>query len=489
MPEVPTDPAVVEALRREVDLARARMRRAIAQSRGPEAWAAAQVAIRARGRFGVRLGLERSVALLDALGHPERGVRGALIAGTNGKGSVSALVSAALTAGGVRHGSTPKPHLISYRERIRINGEPLAPLAFANAVDRALTAADQVENSVGPVTEFELLAGVVFDGFRSAGIDRAVVEVGLGGRLDAMHAWDGGVAVVTNVGLDHQEYLGDTIELIAREKAAIIMQGDRAVTGASERGGALRVIRERAHNVGAPLTEATHGAVRPRGRDGIEVDLPRLGPVHVGLLGQHQGENAAVALATLDAMRDAGIVTVSDAAIREGFASVKWPGRMELIRQPFGGSDARDLLLDGAHNEDGAASLAAGIRDLAPLLADADGRTGQTPLTLVIAAMSDKSITEIFRALSQAEALKRASVICTSVGDARSASVDTLAAAAREVGLGAQIRGAANPIEALDQAAAARGAVVIAGSLYLVGAVREHLMRDGRIPNDGSLDE
>ncbi|MFZ9895764.1 MAG: hypothetical protein ACO3ET_03020, partial [Candidatus Limnocylindrus sp.] len=131
MPEVPTDPAVVEALRREVDLARARMRRAIAQSRGPEAWAAAQVAIRARGRFGVRLGLERSVALLDALGHPERGVRGALIAGTNGKGSVSALVSAALTAGGVRHGSTPKPHLISYRERIRINGEPLAPLAFA----------------------------------------------------------------------------------------------------------------------------------------------------------------------------------------------------------------------------------------------------------------------------------------------------------------------------------------------------------------------
>ncbi|MFZ9883320.1 MAG: hypothetical protein ACO3E5_02865, partial [Candidatus Limnocylindrus sp.] len=131
MPEVPTDPAVVEALRREVDLARAHMRRAIAQSRGPEAWAAAQVAIRARGRFGVRLGLERSVALLDALGHPERGVRGALIAGTNGKGSVSALVSAALTAGGVRHGSTPKPHLISYRERIRINGEPLAPLAFA----------------------------------------------------------------------------------------------------------------------------------------------------------------------------------------------------------------------------------------------------------------------------------------------------------------------------------------------------------------------
>ena len=489
MPESPTDPAVVDALRREVEAARERMRRAIAEARGPEAWSAAQTAISARGRFGVRLGLERSVALLEALGHPERGVRGALIAGTNGKGSVSALVSAALAAGGVRHGSTPKPHLISYRERIRINGEPLAPLQFAVAVDRALAAADQVEPLVGPVTEFELLAGVVFDGFRSAGIDRAVVEVGLGGRLDAMHAWDGGVAVVTNVGLDHQEYLGDTIELIAREKAAIIVSGDRAVTGASERGGALRVVRERAHEVGAPLTVATHGEVRPRGRDGIEVDLPRLGRVHVGLLGVHQGQNAAVALATLDAMRDAGIVTVSDAAIRDGFASVRWPGRMELISRPFGSADARDLLLDGAHNEDGAVSLAAGIRDLAPLLADADGRVGETPLTLVIAAMSDKSIADIFRALAQAEEMRRANVICTSVGDPRSASVDTLIAAARAAGLGAQISGAVDPVQALNAAAVARGAVVVAGSLYLVGAVRERLMRAGRIQNDGSLDE
>jgi len=489
MPEFPSDPAVVDALRREVGSARERMRIAIAEGRGPEAWAAAQIAIRARGRFGVRLGLERSVTLLEALGHPERGVRGALIAGTNGKGSVSALVSAALSAGGVRHGSTPKPHLISYRERIRINGEPLAPLPFAVAVERALSAADQVESAVGPVTEFELLAGVVFEGFRTAGIDRAVVEVGLGGRLDAMHAWDGGVAVVTNVGLDHQEYLGDTIELIAKEKAAIIMPGNRAVTGASERGGALRVIRERAREVGAALTEAVRGAVRPRGRDGIEVELPRLGLVQVGLLGQHQGDNAAVAFATLDAMRDAGVASVGDAAIREGFAAVQWPGRMELIRQPFGAPDSRDLLLDGAHNEDGAASLASGIRDLAPLLQDADGTAGVTPLTLVIAAMSDKSIPEIFRTLAQVPALQRATVICTSVGDARSASVDDLTAAARVARLGAQISGAANPVQALNSAAKARGAVVVAGSLYLVGAVRERIMREGRIANDGSLDD
>jgi folylpolyglutamate synthase/dihydropteroate synthase len=162
---------------------------------------------------------------------------------------------------------------------------------------------------------------------------------------------------------------------------------------------------------------------------------------------------------------------------------------MELIRQPFGAPDLRDLLLDGAHNEDGAASLASGIRDLAPLLQGADGAAGVTPLTLVIAAMSDKSIPEIFRALAQVPALQEATVICTSVGDVRSASVDDLTAAARAAGLGAQISGAANPVEALDSAAKARGAVVVAGSLYLVGAVRERLMREGRIANDGSLDD
>lgn len=479
---------MVEALRREVEDARQRLRSAIVQGQGPEAWAAAQVAIRARGQFGVRLGLERSRALLEALGNPERGVRGALIAGTNGKGSVSALVSAALTAGGVRHGSTPKPHLISYRERVRINGEPLAPLPFAAAVEHALCAADEVESAVGPVTEFELLAGVVFDGFRTAGIDVAVVEVGLGGRLDAMHAWDGGVAVVTSVGLDHQEYLGNTIDQIAKEKAAIIMPGDRAVTGASERGGALRVIRERANEVGVPLTEATRGSVRTLGRGGIEVELPRLGLVQVGLLGRHQADNAAVALATLDAARDAGIVSVTDDAIREGFAAVSWPGRMELIRQPFGGSDARDLLLDGAHNEDGAVSLAAGVQDLAPLLRDADGSVGVSPVTLLVAVMSDKSIGGIFSALSTAPLLQQATVICTSVGDTRSAPVEVLAAAARAAGLGATVRTAEDPERALRDAAGTRGAVVVAGSLYLVGAVRERMMREGRIPNDGSLD-
>ena len=496
MPDAASDPTLVAALKDRVRAARERMTQAIADGRGEDAWEAALVAISARGRFGVRLGLERSRAILDELDNPEAGIRGALIAGTNGKGSVSALVSAALGAAGVRHGSTPKPHLVSYRERIRIDSRPLAPLPFAVAVERALDAADRIEQRVGPVTEFELLAGVVFDGFRTAGISRAVVEVGLGGRLDAMHAWDGGVAVITNIGLDHQEYLGETIKEIAAEKAAIIVRGDRAVTGATDRGEALSVIRSYAKEAGAPLVVATHGAVRTVGRDGIEVDLPRLGLVQVGLLGRHQAQNAAVALATLDALRDAGIVEVRDDAIVRGFATARWPGRMELISGAFGASDHRDLLLDGAHNEDGAAALAAGINDLAPFLLNADGTPGgdavstieSSSVTLVVAAMADKSIGAMFSALAAAPLLQRARVICTTVGDGRSSTPDSLAAAARAAGLGAQVETAEDPDAALSAAARGHGAVIVAGSLYLVGAVRERLMREGCVPDDGSLD-
>jgi dihydrofolate synthase/folylpolyglutamate synthase len=488
MPDAASDPTLVATLKERVRAAREQMAAAIADGRGDDAWEAALVAISARGRFGVRLGLERSRAILEELGSPERTVRGALIAGTNGKGSVGALISAALSAAKIRHGSTPKPHLVSYRERIRIDGRPLAPLSFAVAVERALDAADRIEPRVGPVTEFELLAGVVFDGFHAAGINRAVVEVGLGGRLDAMHAWDGGVAVVTNVGLDHQEYLGETIKEIAGEKAAIIMRGDRAVTGATERGEALSVIKSVAAAVGAPLTIATHGAIRTLGRDGIEVELPRIGTVNVGLLGRHQGENAAVALATLDAMKSAGLTTVSDEEIRAGFAAARWPGRLELISGAFGAGDQRDLLLDGAHNEDGAAALASAVNDLSSLLRDADGESGSSGVTLVLAAMTDKSIAKIFSELAVSPLLQFSRLICTSVGDDRSSAPEELAAMARAAGLGATIETAADPHAALNAASRDRRAVIVAGSLYLVGAVRERLLRQGRLPDDGSLD-
>src|SRR5665811_42081 len=189
----------------------------------PSSFAEAVAALQARGRFGIRLGLGRTRALLAALGHPEQGIRGALIAGTNGKGSVVALVGACLAAAGYRAGETPKPHLVSYRERIRIAGTPISATEFTRLVTDGLPVADRVARRHGPPTEFELLTALAFRHFADARVDLAVVEVGLGGRLDATHAWDGGVAVITNVDLDHTEHLGPTVEAIAREKAAIIM--------------------------------------------------------------------------------------------------------------------------------------------------------------------------------------------------------------------------------------------------------------------------
>ena len=169
------------------------------------------------------------------------------------------------------------------------------------------------------------------------------------------------MAVVTNVDLDHMDRLGDTVTKIAREKAAIIERGDLAVTGAS--GDGLAVIRRRARRLAVPLTEVAPAPLLGWDRDGIDVDLPRLGPTRVGLRGRHQAANAAIADATLDALEAAGIATVPDEARRRGYATAVWPGRLELVR-----AGGRDVLLDGAHNPAGAAALATSLDDLRPFL-------------------------------------------------------------------------------------------------------------------------
>ena len=175
------------------------------------AYADALRAIGDRGRFGIRLGLGRTRALLRELGDPQLAVRGALVGGTNGKGSVLALAGSALRAAGLRVGETPKPHLVTYRERIVVDGRPIDAADFARLVSEVVPAADRVARRHGPPTEFELLTAIVFRHFADAGLDLAIVEVGLGGRLDATHAWDGGVAAITNVDLDHMDRLGTTI--------------------------------------------------------------------------------------------------------------------------------------------------------------------------------------------------------------------------------------------------------------------------------------
>jgi dihydrofolate synthase/folylpolyglutamate synthase len=444
---------------------------------GPRlSYADALAAIETRGRFGIRLGLGRTRALLRELDDPQHAVRGALVAGTNGKGSVIALAGSALRAAGYRVGETPKPHLVTYRERIVVDGLPIAPAEFARLVEEVLPAADVVARRQGPPTEFELLTAVMFRHFAEARLDVALVEVGLGGRLDATNAWDGGVAVLTNVGLDHQDRLGPTIGAIAREKVQIVKRGDLAVTGAH--GEALAVMGRRCSRLDVPLTVREPAPILGWTRDALRVSLPGLGATEVALRGRHQAANVAVADGLLDALEAAGIARVPADARRRGYAAARWPGRLELVT-----ARGREVLLDGAHNADGAAALALALEDLRPHLAG--GETGSPePLTLVWASMSDKDVAAVVTALAASVVIDGATIVCTAVDLPRAMAPEELAAAF-EAGMrsrrAVRVVTAATVGAALETAlgsATGRGPVVVAGSLYLVGDARARLVDD-----------
>ena len=436
------------------------------------AYPAAVAALRARGRFGISLGLERIDAILERLDRPERRLRGALIGGTNGKGSVVALALAALREAGLRVGTMPKPHLVSYRERIAIDGESRSEEDFAAAVERVLPAADHVAELLGPPTEFEVLTAAAFTELERAGVDLVLVEVGMGGRLDATNVLDAGVAAITNVAKDHERYLGRTLAAIGSEKAAIIKPGNLAVTGASGRG--LRPILDRGDALGVPMRRAGprqpyRAPLRDAGWDGLVVDATagerQLSGLRVGLLGGHQAANAAVALALLDALREdaerrgASLPGLDDGAIRRGFAAATWPGRLELLRETVAGP----VLLDGAHNPAGARALAAALAQL-----DMRG------FPLVFGAMRDKRVNEVLRALAPLSPQP----IFTRVDDPHAFAPEDLLRAWRRFSRGG--RAAATSADALETAAEMRRSpvqpVVVAGSLYLVGAVRGMLL-------------
>jgi dihydrofolate synthase/folylpolyglutamate synthase len=387
-----------------------------------------------------------------------------LVAGTNGKGSVLALAGSALRAAGLRVGETPKPHLVTYRERLQVDGRPVDAATFARLVRDVLAASDRIPRRLGPPTEFELLTAVVFRWFAEERIDIALVEVGLGGRLDATHAWDGGVAAITNVDLDHTDRLGPTIAHIAREKAAIIERGDLAVTGAV--GEAREIIARRARGMGVPLTIVEPAPVAGVDRDGIDVELAGLGRTRVGLRGRHQAANVAVANAILDALGSAGIAHANADARRAGFAAVRWPGRLELVE-----SDGREILLDGAHNPAGAASLARAVDELRSFL-----RGGR--LTILAAAMADKDVDGIVAALRGSAALADARLIATQVAAGRALPAEELAGRWRAAGQ--QDTEAIGELPAALEAALGgpAGPLIVTGSLYLVGAVRARLVND-----------
>jgi dihydrofolate synthase/folylpolyglutamate synthase len=398
---------------------------------------------------GMRPGLDRIEALLAAIGNPERSMTLAQVAGTNGKGSASAMLAAIVQATGRRVGLYSSPHLVDLRERIQVDGRPIPEADLADGVDALGTLVARLD-----ATMFEALTGLAMDHFAHEGVEVAVLEVGLGGRLDSTTVGRPAIEVITSIDYDHQAYLGSTLEAIAGEKAAIIRSG--VAISARQEPAAEAVLARRAAEAGVPLlVEGRDLRVRVRrtSLDGQWLDLEgpgwRIDDVRCALLGVFQPGNALLAAAAARALG------ADDAAIRRGLGATNWPGRFQLIRR------SPPVIVDGAHNPAGARALAASLKTYVP---------GER-ITFVIGMSEDKDKAGILDALLP----MARRVIFAAADHPRSASSESLAALARRLspGEGVSVGTARTPAEALQMAVAdpQTTTVCIAGSLFLVGEI------------------
>ncbi|MGA2470663.1 MAG: cyanophycin synthetase [Solirubrobacteraceae bacterium] len=403
-----------------------------------EVWSAAQAEryLLSREQFGMRFGLDRIRRLLTVLGLPAMPFPSIHVVGTNGKSSTTRMTAALLERHGLRTGCFTSPHLLSYRERIRIGERDIAPERFASAVARTVRAAELVDRSqVEPedrVTQFELLTAAALGDFAQAQIDVAVIEAGLGGRFDATNAVDSRVAVLTNVGLEHTRWLGPTVTDIAREKLAVVRAGATLVVGAHLDPAVAVLARQTVAERGATLVAAAADA-------GVGAGLRARGA--------YQQLNFAVACAAARAFLRHDL---DRSAVLETARSIVVPGRFEV----HDGSPV--TLLDGAHNEGGIAALAASLPDFV---------AGRKLVTLV-SILDDKDAGAMLaRLLVHADAL-----VCTACSSPRALPPATLASLAGQIG-GAPAIIEPHPLAALERArvAAGPGGVVLAtGSIYLI---------------------
>lgn len=400
-------------------------------------------------RRGMDFKLARVAAALAAVGNPQRAFRAIHVAGTNGKGSVSAMAEAILRAAGVRTGLYTSPHLVDFRERIRVAGAWVPRAAVVEDVARVRACVDVAATGL---TFFELATIIAFLHFARERVEVAVVEVGLGGRLDATNVIDGDVAVITSIGFDHEAFLGNTLAAIAGEKAGILRAGRPAIIGALPPE-AMAVVEAAALRVGAPLLRLGREIRAETGAAGMDFRGPRrtLSGLRPGLHGRHQVGNAALAIAAVDELLPA---KVGERAVRAGIEAVCWPGRLEVVRAD------PPLLLDAAHNPDGMRVLA---REL-------PGLVGGRPVHLVFGVLGDKRWEEMVDAI--APRVARVSVVRVPV--ARTAEPDVVA---RRFARYCPADVVEDPREAVSRAVAGASsgaaAVVVAGSVFLIGAVRE----------------
>jgi dihydrofolate synthase/folylpolyglutamate synthase len=408
-------------------------------------------------QIGIKLGLEQIRALVLNLGQPDRAYPSLLVAGTNGKGSVTAMVERGLRAAGYRTGRYTSPHLVQLEERFVVNGRPIAPDALEAAAETVRAAARSLP---APPSFFEATTALALQVFREVHVDVAVLEVGLGGRLDATNAVTPLGVAITSIDFDHEQYLGYTLDAIAHEKAGIIKPDTFAVL--SENPSVVReIVQQTCARQGASFIFAPDGVavdatmIDGRARLSFETPHARYEAVTLGLRGRHQVDNAVTAVRLLETLAARGAFALDAAAIRRALSDVEWPGRLELL--PWRG---REVLLDGAHNPAAARALAAYLRE-----------TYGSPVPMVIGAMRDKQLEALVGAFAGAAS----QFVFTAAATPRAASAAELIAVARRVAPAIEATERARPMDALALACAAGAPVVVAGSLFLVGEIRAEI--------------
>ena len=415
--------------------------------------------------FGVRLGLARIERLLALLGEPQKKYRTIHVTGTNGKGSATAMLAEILAQSGVRAGMYTSPHLVSYTERIQIGGQPVSEADFAECIFEVKAAVDRMlaEGEECP-TQFEVLTAAAFFHFANAAVEYAVIEVGLGGLLDSTNVIVPEICVITNVTLEHADRCGGTLEGVATHKAGIIKEGVPVVTAA--KGETLEIIRRTAEEKNADVfvyqedfSAAFEGVEDYRQKLHFSSNLLAAGlDYRLSLLGQFQIENSALAVMTALLLAHAE-TRVTPEAIARALAAVTWPGRFELVCD-----GARCTVIDGAHNLAGALALRKNL----------DLYFEHRPIVFLFGVLRDKAVDEMVRALFREED----EIVVTEPDSGRAAQALDVAA-----------RIPAGRVEACAslEAAVARALVLAgedkvlcaAGSLYLIGAVRETLLHRG----------
>ncbi len=411
--------------------------------------------------FGIKLGLDSMRALCDALGGPQFASPTIIVAGTNGKGSVTAMVSTALRAAGWRAGRYTSPHLVSVRERFVVDEAPADEADLEQAAAAVLEAEGRARASgavPAPMTFFELATATAFEHFRRARVDAAVIEVGMGGRFDATNVVSPAACAITTIAVDHVEHLGDTLARIAFEKAGVLRPGVPAVVGALPPE-AHAVVRDTAASLGAPLVDAIAGvetaaSLDADGRTRLRLKTPArdYGTLTLALRGAHQVHNAIVAVRVLEVLEGATPIRVSPQAVRLGLETTRWAGRLDLRDA----GEGRSVLFDAAHNPAGAEALAQYVRE-----------AGMAPMPLVYGVMRDKDAGPMLRALAGITSR----FVFTQAATRRARPADELPALARGAGVTVPTTVAADPGDALRLAWDVGPRACVTGSIFLVGDV------------------